>query len=127
MKTPCCNIEVEADYFNNRWDCKSHCPSCGKVIVIEFDEVYIEEENESHEYWWLKTPEQYGLSIDNLDEIKLELEINYNKEIEVTPTQFGRLQKEISGTFAHCVRDGKIMVKLWHMAFKNDFIKIISE
>lgn len=46
--------------------------------------------------------------------------IEYNKPIEVTQKQYGRIMTELKGVCAGKVEDGKYYVKVWLMNWKQN-------
>lgn len=46
--------------------------------------------------------------------------IEYNKPIEVTQKQYGRIMTELKGVCAGKVEDGKYYIKVWLMNWKQN-------
>lgn len=46
--------------------------------------------------------------------------IEYNKPIEVTQKQYGRIMTELKGVCAGKVEDGKYYIKVWLMSWKQN-------
>ena len=46
--------------------------------------------------------------------------IEYNKPIEVTQKQYGRIMTELKGVCAGKVEDGKYYIKIWLMSWKQN-------
>lgn len=46
--------------------------------------------------------------------------IEYNKPIEVTQKQYGRIMTELKGVCAGKVQDGKYYIKVWLMSWKQN-------
>ncbi len=57
--------------------------------------------------------------------MKLE-DIEYDKEIEVTETQYKECIKHLSGIVAHRIVDNKFYVKLWLMNYNKELLYIIE-
>lgn len=48
------------------------------------------------------------------------IKIQYNKPIEVTQKQYGRIMTELKGVCAGKVEDGKYYIKVWLMSWKQN-------
>lgn len=46
--------------------------------------------------------------------------IEYNKPIEVTQKQYGRIMTELKGVCAGKIEDGKYYIKVWLMNWKQN-------
>jgi hypothetical protein len=48
------------------------------------------------------------------------VKIEYNKPIEVTQKQYGRIMTELKGVCAGKVENGKYFIKVWIMSWKKN-------
>ena len=48
------------------------------------------------------------------------MKIEYNKPIEVTQRQYGRIMTELKGVCAVKVENGKYYIKVWIMSWKKN-------
>ncbi len=48
------------------------------------------------------------------------MKIEYNKPIEVTQKQYGRIMTELKGVCAGKVENGKYFIKVWIMSWKKN-------
>lgn len=48
------------------------------------------------------------------------MEIQYNKPIEVSQKQYGRIMTELKGVCAGKVENGKYYIKVWIMSWKSN-------
>lgn len=52
--------------------------------------------------------------------------MNYDKPIEVTAKQYGRIMTELKGVCAGQIKEGKYFVKIWLMRWKANVQWIIE-
>jgi hypothetical protein len=48
------------------------------------------------------------------------MKIEYNKPIEVTQKQYGRIMTELKGVYAEKFENGKYFIKVWIMSCKKN-------
>ncbi len=54
------------------------------------------------------------------------MKIEYNKPIEVTQKQYGRIMTELKGVCAGKVENGRYYIKVWIMSWKKN-VQLILE
>jgi hypothetical protein len=75
--TPCCGKEIEVNV--QPYTGYTKCPHCDKPLEVEFDVVYVEEENEEYDYYDLFpcSIEDYN---DGMDKFESKKSCRSNKE-----------------------------------------------